>query len=118
MYTVHEIANRLRELVTEQRFVEAYQQLFAEDAESIDPLYTGQSPLKGLTKLIDREKDFLSGTDIHKISVSQPIVAGSYFTASLSMDFTMSGQDKMLIEELCVYKVKDGKIINQQFFIG
>jgi hypothetical protein len=118
MYTIYEIANRLTELLNGQRFIEAYQQLFAEDAESIDPLNTGQSPLKGLANLLEREKDFLSRTEIHKISVSEPIVASSYFTIGLYMDFNIAGQGKMEVEELCVYKVNDGKIISQQFFIG
>jgi hypothetical protein len=118
MYTIHEITNRLTELVSEQKFVEAYEQLYADDAESIDPLNTEQSSLRGLTNLLKREKDFLSRTEIHKITLSEPLIAGSYFTISLSIDFTIAGQGKMEIEELCIYKVKDGKIISQQFFIG
>ena len=118
MYTIHEIANRLTELVSEQKFVEAYEQLYADDAESIDPLNREQSSLKGLTNLLDREKDFLSRTEIHKITLSEPLIAGNYFTLSLTMDFTLKDQGKMLVEELCVYKVQDGKIVSQQFFIG
>ena len=118
MYTIHEIANRLTELVSQQKFVEAYEQLYADDAESTDPLNREQSLLKDLTKLVEREKDFLSRTEIHKITLSEPLVAGNYFVVGLSMDFTIKDQGKMLIEELCVYKVKDGKIISQQFFIG
>ncbi|MGZ3753560.1 MAG: SnoaL-like domain-containing protein [Flavisolibacter sp.] len=118
MYTIHEIANGLTELIGDQKFVEAYEKLFADDAESIDPLNKEQPALKGLEKLIAREKDFLARTEIHLLTVSQPIIAGSYFTLSLHMDFTIAGQGKMLVEELCVYKVNDGKIISQQFFIG
>ena len=47
-------------MVSEQKFVDAYQQLFSEDAESIDPLNTSGQPLKGLATLLAREKDFLS----------------------------------------------------------
>jgi hypothetical protein len=118
MYTIHEIANGLTELVSEQKFVEAYEQLYAEDAQSIDPLHANEPPLKDLAELIAREKDFLSRTEIHKISLSEPVIAGNYFTVSLSMDFTSAGQERKEMAELCVYKVKDGKIISQQFFIG
>ena len=119
MFTIHEIANGLKEMVSEQKFVEAYQLLFSEDAESIDPLNTSGQPLKGLTTLLEREKDFLSRiTAIHKISLSEPIIAGSYFTLSLKMSFEVQGQGHMEVEEICLYKVKDGKIISQQFFIG
>jgi hypothetical protein len=117
MYTIHEIANGLKEMVSEQKFVDAYQQLFSDDAESIDPRNTSGQPLKGLTTLVDREKDFLSRTKIQSISLSDPIIAGSYFTLSLKMSFTLKGQGEMDLEELCLYRVKDGKIISQQFFI-
>jgi hypothetical protein len=119
MFTIHEIANGLKEMLSEQKFVEAYQLLFSEDAESIDPLNTSGQPLKGLTTLLNREKDFLSRiTSIDKISLSEPVIAGNYFTMSLYMSFEVQGQGHMEVNELCVYKVKDGKIISQQFFIG
>jgi len=118
MYTIHEIANGLKEMVSEQRFVDAYQQLFADDSESIDPLNTSGQPIKGLETLLAREKDFLSRVTIQQISLSEPIIAGSYFTLSLKMSFEIQGQGHMEVDELCVYKVADGKIISQQFFIG
>jgi hypothetical protein len=94
MYTIHEIANRLTALLGEQKFVEAYEQLFADDAESIDPNYASQPPLRGLANLIEREKQFLSRTIIHQIKVSEPIIAGNYFTIGLSMDFDITGQGR------------------------
>ncbi|HTD40163.1 MAG TPA: SnoaL-like domain-containing protein [Mucilaginibacter sp.] len=119
MFTIHEIANGLKEMVSEQKFVDAYQLLFSEDAESIDPLNTSGQPLKGLATLLAREKDFLSRIiAINKITLSEPIIAGSYFTLSLKMSFEVKGQGHMEVEEICLYKVKDGKIISQQFFIG
>ena|ERR1700744_3538236 len=118
MYTIHEIANGLKEMVSEQKFLDAYQQLFADNAESIDPLNTSGQPLKGLDTLIAREKDFLSRITVNKISLSEPIIAGSYFTLSLKMSFEVEGQGHMDVDEICLYKVADGKIISQQFFIG
>ena len=117
MYTIHEIANLLKELVGEQKFVEAYQQLFSDDAESIDP-QTGGQPLKGLDTLIKYENDFLARVTIEKIGLSEPVIAGSYFSLSFKMSFDIKGQGHKEVEEICVYKVKDGKIISQQFFIG
>mgnify|MGYP001549926099 FL=1 len=118
MYTIHEIANRLTELVSEKKFIEAYVQLYAEDAESIDPLDTDQQELKGLQVLVEREESFLSRTTIHQINVSEPLVAGNHFAVNLTMDFTITGLERRTIDELCVYKVKDGRINSQQFFIN
>jgi hypothetical protein len=117
MTTVPEIATRLASLCNELKFVEAYTELYAEDAVSIDPNYKNE-PFTGLHNLIEREKQFLANVEIHDIKVSEAIFAGSYFSVILSMHFTPKGQDSKMIEELCVYKVDKGKIVSQQFFIG
>ncbi len=117
MNTITEIANRLASLCTELKFVEAYTELFSDHAESIDPIYKNE-PLKGLEHLIERERQFLSTAEIHDIKVSEPLFAGNYFSIIISMDFTVKGQERKKIEELCVYKAENGKIISQQFFIG
>jgi hypothetical protein len=117
MNTITEIASRLRSLCNELKFVEAYTELYAEDAVSTDPNYKNE-PLKGLVNLIEREKKFLSAVEIHETKVSEAIYAGNYFSVIIAMDFTVNGQDRKMLEELCVYKVEKGKIISQQFFIG
>jgi predicted ester cyclase len=43
-------------------------------------------------------------------------VAGDYFSIAWMMDITMKGQGRVKMEEVCVYKVKDGKIVWEQFF--
>lgn len=118
MNTIQEIAHRLTGLLREKQFVQAYQELFADDTKSIDPLYAALPPLKNLSELIDREKQFLSRATIHAITISDPIVSGSYFTLKLAMDFSTADQGRKEITELCVYQVAAGKIITQQFFIG
>lgn len=117
MLSTSEIANRLVELLKQQQFVQAYQELFSDDTTSHDPIYAAQPPLKGLDLLIEREKQFLQRAQIHGINVSDPIIAGSYFTISLQMDFTAAEERKNLAE-LCIYKVIEGKINRQEFFIG
>jgi predicted transcriptional regulator len=117
MITVNEIANRLVWLCNNEKFVEAYTELFADDAVSIDPAYNNE-PLVGLSKLIEREKQFLVVGKIHYIKVSDPIFAGDYFTVNFTVDFTVVGQERKLVEELAIYKVENEKIVSQQFFIG
>ena len=61
---------------------------------------------------------FLAKAEIHSISLSEPIISGSYFTVKLNMSFTHADRGEVNMEELCVYHVKGGKIVSQQFFIG
>jgi len=116
MFTINEIANRLASLCEQHKFLQAYEELYSDHAVSIDPLNENE-PLEGLPALIERERQFLALTEIHAVEVGEPSFAGNYFCVTLSMDFTPTELDRRKIEELCVYKVENGKIISQQFFI-
>lgn len=117
MSTTAEIANRLVSLCNELKFIQAYTELYSNNAVSIDPNNKNE-PITGLHNLIEYERKFLAMVDIHDIKVSDAISAGSYFSLVLSMHFTIKGQETKMIEEICVYKVEKGKIVSQQFFIG
>jgi len=117
MQTATSISESLIELLKKQEFIKAYEELFSQEAESIDPLYSASSSLKGLTGLIERERAFFTRAKINSVDVSEPIHCGTYFTFKLSMNFSIEGKTHNL-DELCVYKVGQGKIISQQFFVG
>jgi len=117
MQTVTSISENLIELLKKQEFIKDYEELFSQEAESIDPLHSALPSLKGLTGLIEREKAFLTRAKVNRVDVSEAIHAGAYFTFKLSMNFSIEGKEHHL-DELCVYKVGQGKIISQQFFIG
>jgi hypothetical protein len=117
MKTITSISQNLIELLRKLEFVKAYNDLFSEEAESIDPISPRPGPLKGLSKLIEVEKQFLSRAEIHSIDISEAIHAGNYFTIRLFMIFSIDS-NKRNIDELCVYKVDQGKIISQQFFLS
>ncbi|MBV8391102.1 MAG: nuclear transport factor 2 family protein [Mucilaginibacter sp.] len=117
MKTTLDIATQLIELLRNHQFVAAYEELFTDDAISIDPLKPDLSPIKGLPTLIAFEKAFLSKAKIESINISEPMISGVYFATRLSMQVTIDSSN-VPFEELCVYEVRDGKIISQQFFIN
>ena len=43
-------------------------------------------------------------------TISDPLIAGDYFSISWDTDIQMKGEDRKTMSELCVYKTKDGKI--------
>ncbi|SFN99814.1 hypothetical protein SAMN05428949_4083 [Chitinophaga sp. YR627] len=118
--TTQEIANRLVELCKKGDFEAAQKELFAKDAVSIEPYATPEfeKETKGLDKIFEKGQKFMSMTEaMHGVELSAPLIAGSSFAVVLKMDMTMKGQDRMNMEELCVYEVKDGKIISEQFYM-
>ena len=48
---------------------------------------------------------------------SAPFITGNAITFTLTMDIKMKGKDRMKMEEICVYEVKDGKVKSEQFFM-
>jgi len=50
------------------------------------------------------------------LKVSEPVVADTAFACTMSIDMTMKGQGHMKLTELCVYAVKNGKIVSEEFF--
>ncbi|SHL90827.1 SnoaL-like domain-containing protein [Mucilaginibacter sp. OK098] len=115
--TATSISQTLITLLRNQEFLKAYQDLFSEDAESIDPINPTPGPIKGLAKLIELEKQFLAKAKIRAITISEAIHSEAYFSIRLFMQFDINGKESS-INELCVYKVNAGKIISQQFFIS
>ena len=75
-------------------------------------------PARGLITLIEREKQFMAKATIHRIEISEPLISSNYFAINLRMDFTIEDKGRNDLEELCVYHVKGGKIVRQQFFMG
>ena len=53
---------------------------------------------------------------MHTYNVSEPIVAGEFFSVVLKQEVTFKGKPRMTFEEIGVFHVKDGKIVKEQFF--
>ena len=55
--------------------------------------------------------------EMHSLTVSDPILAANSFACTMKMNVTVKESGKMDMTELCVYQVKDGKIISEQFYM-
>ena len=115
-----EIANRLVALCRQSKWEQAQKELFAANAVSIEPEATPafQKETKGLPAIIEKGHKFTAMVEaMHSLTISEPMVAGDAFACTMRLDMTMKGQGRMDMSELCVYQVKDGKIVSEQFFM-
>lgn len=118
--TVPQIAHRLAELCNQGNFEQAQKELFSEEAVSIEAQASPdfEKETKGLNAILEKGKKFASMVEeFHGCNASDPLVAGNAIAISLHMDVTMKGRERSTMSELCVYEVKDGKIISEQFFM-
>ena len=115
-----DVANRLVELCRQGNFEAAQKELFADDAVSIEPHGTEmfEKEIKGLDAIIEKGKKWGEMVqEAHGMEVSEPLLADSSFAVTMNMDVTMKGGQRMSMTELCIYHVKDGKIVSEQFLM-
>ena len=116
--TTQEIAQRLVELCRDGKTEEAKEELFAPGIVSIEPR-EGILPkeTRGMDAIRKKAELFVSMVDdFYGDTISDPIIAGNYFSLSWTSDLKMKGQSRQTNNELCVYKTNGGKIVSEQFF--
>lgn len=116
---ITEIANRLVAHCREAKWEAAQRELFANDAVSIEPKDSPafEKETKGLEAIVAKGHKFNAMIEkVYSVSVSEPLVATNVFVCTMAMDVKMKGQERMNMSEVCVYQVKDGKIISEHFF--
>jgi hypothetical protein len=116
--TTQEIANRFNELAKQGDWGRIQEELFADDAESIEPPHAqGLQSAKGKDALKQKAKEFESVVEeMHGGYSSEPLIAGNHFAVAMGMDATMKGMGRVKMDEIAVYEVKDGKIVKEQCF--
>lgn len=118
--TTKEIADRLVELCKKGDFETTQAELFSDDAVSIEPYSTPEfdKETKGREAIKEKgDKWNHMVAEVHDIEVSDAIVATNSFACTMRMHVTMKEKGKMDMTELCIYEVKDGKIVSERFFM-
>ena len=116
--TTKEVANLLVKMCRDGKIEEAKKEFFTEDTLSIEPT-EGFLPkeTKGLMAIQKKAELFISMVDqFYGSTITDPVVAGNYFSVGWETDIKMKGRERETSSEICLYKVQDGKIVSEQFF--
>jgi len=114
------VADRLVELCRAGKYQQAQQELYADDAASIEMEGMGDGALgnvKGLDAIREKGRKWMQSLEaIHGGSMSDPVVAGDWFSVASSIDASYKEMGRVNMQEICVYRVHDGKVVHEQFF--
>ncbi len=111
-----QIATRLVQLCRENKNIDAVNKLYSDDIISKEPK---GSPVRSRGKrgVTAKNEEWVNSLqEIHSEEISEPLVAGNFFSVSMYFDATYNEHGRTAFTELCVYEVKDGKIIAEEFF--
>ncbi len=116
--TTQEIADRLVSLCREGKYEQVYQELYSEDAWSIEPEGNPYGTAKGMKEIQEKGKRWNEMVEkFHSGSLSDPIVAADHFSIAWFSRITMAGATEPIdMDEIAVYRVADGKVVSEQFF--
>jgi hypothetical protein len=117
--TTQQVADRYYELIQQHQYQQIQDELYSPDAVSIEPENDSGLPLvvQGITAMREKEALFFSQVEaMHSSYMSSIVVSTFYFSMMTGMDVTMKGKARKRKEQICVFEVRNGKIVKDQFF--
>lgn len=116
--TTQDVANRFSQLAKENRWDLILDELYSSEAVSIEPSHASMLPnAEGIAAIKQKGESFNAMIEeMHGGWCSEPVVGGNHFSVAMGMDVTMKGAGRIPMDEVCVYEVKEGKIVKEQFF--
>ena len=116
--TTKEVADGLVKFCSQGKFEEAMT-FYSTDIVSVE---AGAPPeqsreARGLPAVKAKSEWWNANHEVHSATVEGPLVAGSHFAVVFKLDVTFKPQAKRFqMEEVAIYKVKDGQIVYEEFF--
>jgi hypothetical protein len=119
--TTQEMANKYYELACQNKYIEIQHEFYGDNVISVEPEHAAlkgmQIVTKGKSALMAKGAAFREKREtLHSQSCSEPFITGDFFSVILKRDITFKDQSRVLLEEIAIFQVKEGKIISEQFF--
>lgn len=116
--STQEVANRLVTLCRKGKYEQVVKELYSPDIVSVEAEGAPNRIVKGLEAIAEKGRAFESKIEkINKSVVTDPVVADNFFSLGMLMNVQMKGMPVAIdMDEICVYTVREGKIIREEFF--
>lgn len=116
--TNQEIAERLHTLVKAGEYNQAYDELFSTDVIALEPQLAemGLAEVQGIAAVKDKVSKLAAGvSELISREMSEPIVTNTHIAFTNIVKARLQNGDDFQMSEICLYKVKDGKIVSEEF---
>lgn len=115
--STQDIANDLVALCKEGRFDDAGEKYWAEDVASYEAMPGDMAEVRGKAGVRAKGEWWGANHEVHSSTVEGPYVNGDQFAVRFKMDLTQKASgERMTMDEVGVYTVRDGKIVEERFF--
>lgn len=111
------VAKKWKEMCEKGQNLECINELYADNIISKEMPGVPGDVIIGKQNVWNKSKAWIDNVEnIHTSSISNPLVAGNFFTAKMDFDCTFKDKGRQKTQEVCVYEVIEGKIISEQYF--
>lgn len=115
---VQVIAEDLVAMCKQGKFDEAGEKYWADDVVSLEAMAGDMARIEGKAGVRGKGEWWYANHEIHGVEVEGPYVHGDQFVVRFKMDVTPKGGQRMAMDEVGLYTIKDGKIAEERFFYG
>jgi len=117
--TTQDVGERYVSLCKAGKFEECFDELFAEDAVSVEALAPpgGERTASGLSAVREKSKQWARDHMVHQVEVSGPYPNQDRFAVRFLFDVTNKPSGKrMKMDEIGLFSVRNDKITREEFF--
>jgi hypothetical protein len=116
--TVQQIAEDLVAMCKAGQFDESGEKYWADDVVSLEAVEGDMARIQGKAGVRGKGEWWYANHEIHDSVVEGPYVHGDQFVVRFRMDLTPKGGERRTMDEVGLYTVKNGKIVEERFFYG
>ena len=114
--TTQEIAAKMVAYNREHNYGACYDELYDDGAISTENWGPQPEVYTGLVAIKEKSAKWMASVqEIHSTSCSEPLVADNSFAITFTMDVTYKEMGRLSMTELAIYKVKEGKVVAEEF---
>jgi ketosteroid isomerase-like protein len=117
-----EVGQRLADLCRQNNNLQAVEELYAPNVVSIETRGDEHMPkrMEGIDAIRRKNQWWVDNHETHKWEVNGPWPKDDQFIVTMKVDVTSKvgpfAGKRMQFEEACLYTVRDGKIVQEEFF--
>lgn len=112
------VAREFTDMCANGELTEAGEAFWAEDVVSLEPVPGEMARVEGREAVARKGEWWVANHEVHSVEVEGPFVFEDQFAVRFSMDVTPKDGDRMQMDEVALYTVRDGKIVEERFLYG
>ena len=113
-----ELAKTFTDMCAKGELEGAGKKFWSDDIVSREPMAGDMAELKGRKAVEGKSQWWNANHEVHDLKVEGPYVHGDQFVVRFKSDVTPKGQKRMHLDEVGLYTVRNGKIVEESFFMS